>query len=161
LRGASQERRAGASATAPVAMTRADLSAAVFDFSGSFVMITMERLFHHGTSGRLLRGKGRRMSWMRISGAILLVALSVSAVGAADQPAKLRPKEALQAFNNLIGAWRGTGEPEGTRQQKKDGFWQETITWEWQLKNNDAWLKVDFDKGKFFTKGELRYLPEK
>ena len=35
------------------------------------------------------------------------------------------------------------------------------MTWEWGFKGQDAWLQVTFDKSKHFTKGELRYLPEK
>ncbi len=82
-------------------------------------------------------------------------------VGADEKPATKTPKEGLQPFNELIGSWRGTGTPEGTREEKEKGFWQETITWEWQFKNDDCWLRLVFDKGKYFTRGELRYLPDK
>jgi hypothetical protein len=88
---------------------------------------------------------------------LLLVAGSL----AAEEPAKLTPRKALKPFNSLIGSWRGTGEPEGTREQKQRGFWSETIQWEWQFKGDDAWLKADFEKGKYFTAAELRYLPDK
>jgi hypothetical protein len=33
------------------------------------------------------------------------------------------------------------------------------VTWEWRFKDADSWLVVTFDKGKYFTRGELRYLP--
>jgi hypothetical protein len=79
----------------------------------------------------------------------------------ADAPAQRSPKEALQAFNELIGSWRATGEPEGTRQEKQRGFWTESLRWRWQFKGDDAWLKVAVEKGKYFTKGELHYLPDK
>ena len=79
-------------------------------------------------------------------------------VRAADKPTA---KEALRGFNDLIGSWRGTGEPEGTRQEKQRGFWIETMSWEWGFKGQDAWLQAMFEKSKHFTKGELRYLPEK
>ena len=95
---------------------------------------------------------------------VLLLALVLSAgphMLAADPPAKRKPKEALQAFNDLIGSWRATGTPEGTREERQRGFWTETLTWEWQFKGADAWLKIAFDKGKHFSKGELHYLPEK
>jgi ribosomal protein L24E len=92
--------------------------------------------------------------------AIILFPLSVP-LDAADPPAKRTPKEALQAFNSLIGSWKGTGTPEGTREEKQRGFWIETVRWEWQFKGGDAWLCVEFDKGKHFTRGELRYLPDK
>src|SRR6266404_5314452 len=80
---------------------------------------------------------------------------------AADQPKARTPKEALQPFKDLIGCWRGTGQPEGSREEKQRGFWIETLNWEWQFKGSDAWLKVELDKGKYFSKGELRYLPDK
>lgn len=70
-------------------------------------------------------------------------------------------KEALQPLNVLIGSWKGTGYPEGTKAERAAGLWTETIAWSWQFKNNDAWLTVTFDKGKHYTKGELRYSAEK
>lgn len=92
--------------------------------------------------------------------ALLLVTWLATPAGAEDQP-KRAPREALQAFNDLIGSWRGTGIPEGSREEKQKGFWTETIKWEWQFKGDDAWLKAEFDKGKYFASGELRYLPDK
>jgi YHS domain len=78
-----------------------------------------------------------------------------------DATPKRTPKEALQAFNDLIGSWRGTGQPQqGTKEEKDKNFWQETIAWEWQFKGTDAWLKAKFDKSKYFDGGELRYLPD-
>lgn len=70
-------------------------------------------------------------------------------------------KEAFQPLNPLIGSWKGTGSPEGTREEKQKGFWTETVAWEWQFKAKDTWLAVTFDKGKHFTKWELRYQPDK
>jgi YHS domain-containing protein len=81
-------------------------------------------------------------------------------VVAADDAPKRTPKQALQAFNDLIGSWNGLGEPNGTRAEKEKGFWQETIAWQWQFKGDDAWLATTFDKGKYFASGELRYLPD-
>ena len=89
------------------------------------------------------------------------LALTVAVVlGAADGPTKRSPKEALQAFNDLIGQWKGTGTPEGTREEKDKGFWVESLNWRWQFKGEDAWLHVSFEKGKHFLKGDLRYLPD-
>jgi hypothetical protein len=75
--------------------------------------------------------------------------------------AEKTPKEALQAFNDLIGSWRATGEPAGSREEKQRGFWTEKLSWEWQFRGDDVWLKVAADKGKYFQRGELRYLPAK
>jgi len=90
---------------------------------------------------------------------LLLLALRL---GAADEAPKDSAREALRPFNDLIGSWRGTGEPaQGTREEKMRNFWQETLRWEWQFKGDDAWLKLDVEKGKYFTSGELRPLPQK
>lgn len=91
----------------------------------------------------------------------LLVLIAAAAAPTAGPAAKRSPKEALQAFNNLIGSWRATGQPEGTLQEKQRGFWTESQTWEWQFKGDDAWLKVAIDRGKHFSGGELRYLPDR
>ena len=70
-------------------------------------------------------------------------------------------KQALQELNDLIGNWRGTGEPNGTREEKQRNFWLEAIAWEWCFKENDIFLRAAFDKSKHFTAAELRYLPDK
>jgi hypothetical protein len=99
------------------------------------------------------------MKRLRVVG-ILFLLLGTLAV-AADAPAKRTPKKALQAFNDLIGPWRGTGEPSGTREEKQRGFWQEKIAWEWRFKGEDVFLRAVIDKGKYFSAAELRYLPDK
>jgi len=81
---------------------------------------------------------------------------------AREEPARQTPREALQAFNDLIGSWRGTGDlVQGSREEKQKAFWTETIKWEWHFKGPDVWLKAQFEQGKHFARGELRYLPEK
>ena len=85
----------------------------------------------------------------------LLVVLSAS-FAHADSPTKVSVREALKPLNILVGSWKGTGTPEGTMEERQKGHWAETVTWEWQFKGDDAWLTVVFDKGKHFTKGELR-----
>ena len=80
---------------------------------------------------------------------------------AADAVPARAPKDALQGFNNLIGTWKGTGTPSaGTRAERDKGFWVETIRWQWQFKGKDAWLVADIEKGKHFTRFELRYRPK-
>jgi hypothetical protein len=83
-----------------------------------------------------------------------------TAVFAAETPAS-PAKEALKPFNDLVGSWGGTGEPEGTRAEKLKGFWTETIGWEWQFKGDDVSMKIAFDKGKYFKSGDLHYLADK
>jgi hypothetical protein len=101
------------------------------------------------------------MTWTRVALAAGL-GLVLTSIAAAAPPADKRPaREALKPFNDLIGTWRGTGTPEGTREEKQRGFWSEKLTWSWQFKGDDAWLTATIDKGKYFTKAELRYLPDK
>jgi hypothetical protein len=78
-----------------------------------------------------------------------------------DAPKPISAKEALQPFNVLVGSWKGTGTPEGTKEERAAGTWSETIAWNWQFKDSDSWLAATFEKGKHFTKGELRYTPDK
>ena len=78
-----------------------------------------------------------------------------------DAPKTAAPKQALQPFNVLVGSWRGSGAPDGTKEERLAGAWDETVAWEWKFKDKDAWLEVTFTKGKYFTKGELRYTPDK
>jgi hypothetical protein len=91
---------------------------------------------------------------------ILAVGLFLSSVTAtmADESAA---RKAFKPLNHFVGTWRATGTPEGTREEKQRGFWTESLTWAWAFKGDDAWLTVAFDKGKYFRKGELRYLADK
>ena len=98
--------------------------------------------------------------YRRVWGLITLTVLTAAASVLADTAAPKRPaKDALQPFNDLIGSWKGTGNLSAPGE--RTDFWTEKIAWEWQFKGPDAWLKVDFDKSKHFTGGELRYVPEK
>jgi len=93
----------------------------------------------------------------------LFLVLPLVAAGAlcGDGPKEKSPRDGLKLLNVLVGSWKGTGTPEGTLEERQKGHWQETVGWEWQFKDADAWLAVTFDKGKYFGRGELRYLPAK
>ncbi len=78
-----------------------------------------------------------------------------------DQPSRKSAREALQALGALVGEWRGTGVPAGTREEQNKNFWTETMAWQWKFKGKDAWLDVTFKDSKYFVSGELRYLPDK
>jgi hypothetical protein len=88
----------------------------------------------------------------------VVMLLLTSSVACADEPAKIDQRKALQSFNFLIAPWKGTGVPDGTREEKQAGFWTEMVTWQWQFDKGDAWLQAKFDKGKYFRGGELRGL---
>jgi len=71
----------------------------------------------------------------------LLLAFLPHSAPAADKPPQRTAREALKPFNDLIGSWRAVGSPEGNPLTGRKVTWQETIRWEWQFKDNDAWLK--------------------
>ena len=89
------------------------------------------------------------------------LALVLIGAEAQDSPKSTSAKDALQPFNVLVGSWKGAGAPEGTKEERAAGAWTETIEWVWKFKDQDAWLTVAFEKSKYFTKGELRYTPDK
>ncbi len=64
-------------------------------------------------------------------------------------------KEALQAFQEFIGNWKGTAN------EKKLGFWTEKSSWSWRFKGKDIWLTFDLENSKVFKGGEVRFLPDK
>jgi len=92
---------------------------------------------------------------------ILLVATlsGLASILAAYAKETKTSKEALEAFNDYVGTWKGNGEP-AARPASKD-FWSETVTWKWRFKGNDAWLVMKIDNGKHFKSAELRFLPDK
>src|SRR5436190_9723829 len=93
---------------------------------------------------------------------ILVLSLVLVPAPAAPSPGKKSDKEALQAFQRLIGDWRGNGTPlVGTREERDKGFWQENVGWQWKFKDKDVWLQADIAKGKWYTKLELRYVAAK
>ncbi len=85
---------------------------------------------------------------------ICLAAIMLGAEPVTPTPAK----EALQPLNGLIATWKGTGYPDGTRDERAKGFWVEKIEWSWLFQKDDARLKMTIADGKHFRSGELRYL---
>jgi hypothetical protein len=66
-------------------------------------------------------------------------------------------KEALQALNDYIGGWKGNG----TSEKDRSAIWKESANWSWRFKGKDAWLTLDLPDGRYFKKGEMRYLLDK
>lgn len=85
--------------------------------------------------------------------ATIMLLLSVGGVRAADTT---DPREALKPFGTLVGSWKGTGVPEGNREERQNGFWTEMISWEWSFQGTEVSLKAVIRKGKHFTAAEIR-----
>src|SRR5947208_1127231 len=65
-------------------------------------------------------------------------------------------KEALQALQDYIGGWKGSG----TSEKNKSEIWKETASWSWRFKGKDTYLSVEMEKSKLFKGGEMRFLPD-
>jgi hypothetical protein len=89
--------------------------------------------------------------------AVALVALSPAPTAEAKKTAK----QGLAELHDLIGSWKCTGNPLVGPKDERDKFWQEKIAWQWKFKDKDVWLAADLTKGKFYTKFEVRYVPDK
>jgi hypothetical protein len=70
-------------------------------------------------------------------------------------------KEALQALQEFIGDWKGSGGPDKPKPAPSDPIWKEELSWTWKFKGDDAWLVLAFKDGHNFKNGEMHYLPDK
>jgi YHS domain-containing protein len=95
----------------------------------------------------------------------ILFLMGASMVQKSDAP-KATPadaakaKKALQEVQDFIGVWK----LEGTQKAGgKTEAWKEDVSWGWKFKGDDAWIAVSFGggKGKYFSKGDLKYVVEK
>jgi hypothetical protein len=86
-----------------------------------------------------------------------LFLLLLPCLAVADAPSS--SKEGLQPLHDLVGTWKGTGTPFGTREEQTKGFWSETIACEWRFDKDDARLRFAFEKSKTFRSADLRFDP--
>jgi hypothetical protein len=86
------------------------------------------------------------------------MSLAVSFAGDDDDDSDA--KSALQALNDFIGDWNGSGNPEKARSEPGES-WRETASWIWRFKGEDAWLTMTVKNGKHLKSADLRYLPAK
>lgn len=86
----------------------------------------------------------------------MLPALLLASALAADPAPKADAKEPFRPLNPLVGSWKCSGRAD----DKDRTFWGEKAEWVWKFKGDDAWLTTTFEKGKYFTAGELKYDPK-
>jgi hypothetical protein len=89
--------------------------------------------------------------------AACLAILGLYAANAAAADTADAAKDALKAFNEYVGQWKGTGE---TKSGKTE-IWKESAEWAWDLKGPDPALKIKVTGGKQLAGGTLKYLPDK
>jgi len=97
---------------------------------------------------------------MRLFGLCVAVLIGYALTPACPAAEKLAAKEALKALNDFIGEWKGNGAPEKARPTAAE-LWNETVSWAWRFKGDDAWITLEFKNGKYFKSAELRYLVDK
>ncbi len=84
------------------------------------------------------------------------IALALAATLAlADSPRspRLADQEALKPYADLVGSWRGTGQPQ---RSSIKGAWRETATWAWKLSPDSAALELTVEDGKYLRSALLR-----
>jgi hypothetical protein len=87
--------------------------------------------------------------------AFLLGMAIVVGAWADDAPADTAAaKTALQKFNDLIGGWRGTGQP---RRGSTAGAWQETAEFVWEFKGEAPAINYVVTDGKLVTLGRITW----
>jgi hypothetical protein len=95
---------------------------------------------------------------------LVCLAILLAAVTAAPnaEAKKKTAKEGLQELHDLIGSWKCTGNPlVGSKEEQREKFWQEKISWKWQFKEKDVFLSANLTQGKYYFKFVIRYLPDK
>lgn len=66
-------------------------------------------------------------------------------------------REALQALQEYIGGWKGSG----TSEKNRSEIWKESADWSWRFKGKDVFFSVNMKDSKLYKAGELRYLADK
>ena len=99
------------------------------------------------------------MRLLTVTSCVALLVLNTNVSQTAETPQEKQAiMTALQSFNDYIGGWSGNGE----WKTGKSEFWKETMSWGWKFsKDGPATLTVEFKDNKQFTKGELKYSPDK
>src|ERR1700681_2500628 len=92
----------------------------------------------------------------RCLAAVIILSMASSVVILAGAGDAVDAKEALQALQDFIGTWNGSG----TSEKDRSVIWKEKVNWSWRFKGKDAWLVVSFPQGKNYKRGEIRYLPD-
>ncbi len=94
-----------------------------------------------------------------VSAFILSLGLYLPFADAGKKGSTSETKEALQAFQEFIGNWKGSASWTGPTTAKIPGFWTEKSSWSWRFKGKDIWLTFDFETSKLYKGGEVRFQP--
>lgn len=99
---------------------------------------------------------------MSISAVTCLMTLAARAVESNDGKLtgeqRVAAKRSLEEFNDLIGGWRGVGQPQ---RSSTKGAWTETAEWVWELSKDTVGIRWNVKGGKQLTSALLSYSPDK
>jgi YHS domain-containing protein len=84
----------------------------------------------------------------------VLATLALLAIAADDKPsARHADQEALKVYGELVGSWRGSGQP---KRGQATGAWKESASWAWKLSGDSAALEIDVETGKYLKSAVLK-----
>jgi hypothetical protein len=86
------------------------------------------------------------------------LALTLCAVEQTKTPKEISAQTALAEFNDLIGGWRGIGQPQ---RGSARGAWKETADWTWSFEKKEPALIYKIEDGKHLASVRLTFSPEK
>ncbi|QDU36046.1 YHS domain protein [Maioricimonas rarisocia] len=100
----------------------------------------------------------RIADWCLAGFLLLLIAVACRRPFADDTAPAPTPstdaRAALERLNDLIGGWRGVGQP---RRGSSRGAWRETAEWAWDFSKETPALVITFDDGKLLETARLTY----
>jgi len=84
---------------------------------------------------------------------------AISEESADEQSADQRrsAQKALAGFNDLIGGWRGVGQP---RRGSNRGAWRQNAEWVWDFQPDSVGVKYDVSDGKLAESGRVTWDPK-
>jgi YHS domain-containing protein len=84
----------------------------------------------------------------------MLATLGFLAIAGDDGASSRRAdQEALKAYGELVGSWRGAGQP---KRGVATGAWKESASWAWKLSGDSAALEIDVETGKYLKSALLK-----
>jgi hypothetical protein len=84
--------------------------------------------------------------------ALAFVGLGLLLIAADDRPSATAGKESLAPLQQLVGEWKGVGQP---KRGSTAGSWVEQANWAWQFSDAGAAIVFDAEGGKLFRAGRI------
>lgn len=106
---------------------------------------------------QIVRGWSRAFAGCVLWGMLCSVSVWGDPPQAHDPAKDLQVRKSLEEFQQIVGSWRGTGQP--VRNSNR-GAWRETAEWVWDLKQHPPALTLKITDGKLLRGGSLTVDPQ-